>query len=169
LESSASRPDASPEKLKTFVVGLPLKNLYVKADARTAFLHVQKLLQAIDAAGIRDSALLSSHIEAVTPGTHRPPKGLEVLVGRAVNGSSKPVVVQLFNSEQGFPALNIHDQSVSLTSLACTLAQVLNKQTGKKVLLKADGQLPFARVIEVVDHCQSAGIKVVLDPGHHTY
>jgi hypothetical protein len=108
-----SPPGGWQNAYKTFVVGLPFKKLSVKADARTAFVHVQKLLRDIDAADIRDSALLSSHIEAATPGTPLPPKILEVLVGRAVNRSSEPVVVQLFNSEQGLPALKIRDQSVS--------------------------------------------------------
>jgi biopolymer transport protein ExbD len=69
------------------------KTLYVKADARTAYANVIKVLDSMHAAGVEGLTLLTAQRDGVEPGTLVPPKGLEMLVvshrptARAPSGS----------------------------------------------------------------------------------
>ena len=158
-------PAALPEKLKTSLLGHPEKKLYVKADARTTYFHVRKILDGINAAGVRAPALLTAQPEPVKPGTRVAPKGLEVLVGPPNVARSKLAVIQLLYSGQGSPVLKINGQNIPMRSLESRIGQILEHQPEKLVVVRADGQMPFARVVDVADRCQSAGVKVILGGG----
>jgi biopolymer transport protein ExbD len=140
------------------------QKLYVKADARTAFAHVERALEAGRSVFFETAVMLTSQAESPVPGTIVSPKGLEVLVGRALPAGTVTTVVQLLNSGRQRPALTINGDEISWSALESTLRRHFQKGDEKVVLLKADARLPFADVVQAVDACRAIGAKVVL--GH---
>jgi biopolymer transport protein ExbD len=140
------------------------QKLYIKADARAAYAGVEKALDAASTAEFATTVLLTSQPGQAAPGTMVPPKGLEVLVGPALPTGTVATVVQLFNSGQQRPTLNINinDDQIRLPALRSALTQHFQQDEKRVVLVKADGQLPFADVANVIDICRSAGAKIVL-------
>jgi biopolymer transport protein ExbD len=136
------------------------QKLYIKADARTPYADVMRVLEAAYGAGVAAPTLLTSQQESPAPGTIVPPKGLEVFL--APSSGSESIMVQVFSSGQQSPILKINHQSVSWEALQRTLMQAFQNRSDKLILVKADGQLPFAQVVRVIDTCRSAGAKVIL-------
>jgi biopolymer transport protein ExbD len=66
------------------------------------------------------------------------------------------------NSGQQAPMLRIDNRQIPLANLQNALTQIFQNRSEKVVLVKADGQLPFADVVHVIDACHSAAAKVVL-------
>jgi biopolymer transport protein TolR len=135
------------------------QRLYVKADARSPYADVEKVLDAARAAGVETPILLTTQHESPEPGTLVSPKGLEVLVGPPPSGSVA-TVVQVLSSGQMTPALKINNEQIPWAALESTLRQL--HQNEKVVLVKADRILPFAHVVHVIDICRATGAKVVL-------
>jgi biopolymer transport protein ExbD len=136
------------------------QNLYIKADARAPYADVEKVLQAGRTALFETAVLLTSQAQSSEPGTMVPPKGLEVLL--VPPAASQPAQVQLINSREDMPILKINNRQIPLANLQNMLAQIFQDRPEKVVLVKADGQLPFADVVHMIDACHSAGAKVVL-------
>ncbi len=136
------------------------QKLYVKADARVPYADVVKVLDAAHTAGVEALTLLTTQRESPEPGTVVPPKGLEVLVGSRPAGSV--TVVQVLTSGQQWPALKVNDEQIPWATLQSTLKQLVQNRSEKVALVKADGQLPFAQVVHVIDMCRSTGVSVVL-------
>ncbi len=152
-------PAALADKMK----GLPRdreQKLYIKADARALFAYVERALAAGHEVAFESAVFLTSQPEALAPGTMVPPKGLEVLIGPL--SSSEPVVVQVSNDGHQGPTLRINNQQIPAAALQTTLTQLLQNRSEKVVAVNADGQLPFADVMHVIDVCHSTGAKVVL-------
>jgi biopolymer transport protein ExbD len=136
------------------------KKLYIKADARTPYAEVMRVLEAARAAGVAAPTLLTGQQESPAPGTIVPPKGLDVFLdARSGSGS---IIVQVLSSGQQSPILRINHQTVSWEALQSTLTQAFQNRSDKLILLNADGQLSFAQVVRVIDMCRSKGAKVVL-------
>jgi len=135
--------------------------LYIKADARAPFAGVEKVLEIGRTMGFETPVLLTSQAEPTQPGTMVPPKGLEVLVG-PIPGGTVATVVQIVSSGQTLPVLRINGDEVSWSALESTLRQHFQKGDEQVVLLKADEQLPFGRVVQVIDTCRATGAKVIL-------
>lgn len=135
--------------------------LYIKADARAPFAAVEKVLEIGRTMGFETPVLLTSQAEPTRPGTMVPPKGLEVLVG-PIPGGMVATVVQIVSSGQTSPLLRINGDDISWPALETTLRQHFEKGDEKVVLLKADSQLPFGRVVQVIDTCRATGAKVIL-------
>jgi len=135
--------------------------LYIKADARAPFAAVEKVLEIGRAMGFETPVLLTSQAEPTQPGTMVPPKGLEVLVG-PIPGGTVATVVQIVSSGQTLPLLRINGDEISWSALESTLRQHFQKGDEQVVLLKADEQLPFGRVVQVIDTCRATGAKVIL-------
>jgi biopolymer transport protein ExbD len=70
--------------------------------------------------------------------------------------------VQLLNSGQPKPLLKVNGDEISWSALEGTLRQHFQKGDEKVVLLKADEQLPFEQVVQVIDVCRATGAKVVV-------
>ncbi len=138
------------------------QKLYVKADARTPFAHVEKVLEAGQSVFFDTAVLLTSQAESPAPGTIVSPKGLEVIVGRALPAGTVTTVVQLRNSGRQRPALTINGDETSWSALESTLRRHFQNGDEKAVLLKADARLPFADVVQAVDACRASGATVVL-------
>jgi biopolymer transport protein ExbD len=135
--------------------------LYIKADARTPYANVAKVLDALRTAGVTAPNLLTGQHETPEPGKLPVPKGLEVRVGPPPSGAES-TVVQMLNTGQGGLTLKIDNQDIPGADLESTLRRALPNRSEKVVLLKADGQSPYTDVVHVIDVCHSAGAKVFL-------
>jgi len=135
--------------------------LYIKADARAPFAHLEKVLEAARVDFFQSAVLLTSQPEASNGGTLVPPKGLEVLIGSAAPAGAVATVVHLQNSGLQ-PTLKINNDQISWSALQTTLKQHFQKGDEKAILVKADGQMPFAPVAHAIDICRSTGATVAL-------
>ena len=152
---------ASPAAIAEKINGSVHQNkLYIKADARSAFANVGKVLEAARGAG--SAVLLTAQPGWSTPGARVSPMGLEVLLGPPAAARSTSTVVQVLKSNTADPKLKINNQSIPWAVLPNTLTQLSQTQTEKLVVVKADGLLPYAEVVQVIDTCRSAGLKVAL-------
>jgi len=137
--------------------------LYIKADARAPFANVVRVLQAGREVAFEAPVLLTAQSLSPAPGTVVPPNGLEALTGPALPAGGVATVVQLLNSGQQKPLLRVNGDEVSWSALEGTLRQHFQKGDEKVILLKADEQLPFGQVVQVIDMCRATKAKVVLD------
>jgi biopolymer transport protein ExbD len=138
------------------------EKLYIKADARTPYANVAKVLDAVRKAGVTSTNLLTAQDETPEPGKLVPPKGLEVLVGPPLSSGAESTVVQVLNSGQRWPLLQINNEDIPWANLESRLRQLYQNHSKKVVLLKADGLLPFRNVVHVIDVCRSTGAEVYL-------
>jgi biopolymer transport protein ExbD len=137
------------------------QQLYIKADARTPYANVSRVLQAAQASGIESPILLTAQQGvAAAPGTITPPEGIEFSLTSNAQSNSASAVVEIFNSAAG-PRLKINHQETPWASLETALGH-LSQNPSRKVLVNADGETPFAQVVRVIDACRSSGAKVVL-------
>jgi biopolymer transport protein ExbD len=81
------------EKMESALSAHAEKTLYVKADARTPYVNLVKVLDTMRTAGVERLTLLTAQPEAGQPGAPARPQGLELqLVSpRPVAQSSSPV------------------------------------------------------------------------------
>jgi biopolymer transport protein ExbD len=136
------------------------QKLYIKADARTPYADVEKALAAAHVDLFDESVLLTSQPGSSEPGTMVSPKGLEVLF--APPAGSQPAEVQLIHSGDHAPILKINNRQIPVPNLQNMLTQIFQNRPEKVALVKADGQLPFADVVHVIDACHSLAAKIVL-------
>lgn len=155
-------PAALAEKVKGGLPNRIQKKFFIKADARTPYGNVVKVLDAVRTAGVEAPNLLTAQPDSSGLGTLVPPKGLEVLVGPPLPSGSEATVVQVLNSGQRWPTLKINNEHILWATLQSTLRQLFQNRSEKVVLVKAEGTLPFADVVDVTDMCRSAGATVVL-------
>lgn len=142
------------------------QDIYIKADARTPYGTLLKVLQATDSRGMIPQVLLTKQAESAGSGGIVPPEGLDVSVGSPLSTGSVTTVVQLFPSAQERPSLKINNDETSWSALEGTLRRHFQKGDEKTVLLKADEGLSFADVVHAADVCRAAGAKVYLaEPG----
>jgi biopolymer transport protein ExbD len=85
-----------------------------------------------------------------------------VLAGVPLPSGSEATVVQVLNSGQRWPTLKLNNEPIPWATLQTTLRQRLRDRSEKVVQVKAEGGLPFADVVDVIDTCRSTGAKVVL-------
>ncbi len=152
-------PAALAEEAKDRLAKEPGKKVYIKADARTSYAAVIKVLEALHSTGIGEVALLTNQRVTAQPGHPVPPMGLDVSVG---SPSASAPVVEVIRSAEGQPALKVNDQPVASAAFPKTLANVLQNQSEKEVVVKAEATLPFDDVVNVIDASRSTGAKVVL-------
>jgi biopolymer transport protein ExbD len=161
LGINPSTPAALAEQIEGRLSGREQK-VYLKADARAPYADVVTILGAASTAGVEAPILLTNQPESPEPGTVVAPKGLEVLVGLPSPSGSESTVVEVLNSEQRWPMLKVNHEQIPWTALESTLSKLLQNRTEKVVLVKADGRLPFAQVVHVIDMCRSTQANVVL-------
>jgi len=161
LGINPSTPAALAEQIKSRLSGREQK-VYIKADARAPYADVVTVLGAASTAGVEAPILLTTQPESPEPGTVAAPKGLEVLVGPPSPSGSESTVVELLNSEQRWPTLKVNHEQIPWAALESTLSKLLQNRTEKVVLVKANGRLPFAQVVHVIDTCRSTEANVVL-------
>lgn len=132
--------------------------LYIKADARAPFQSVMQALHAGHEDLFATAVLLTEQPQPPAQSATVPPEGLEVALALP---SAKAALVQLHNSGRPTPALKIDDQEISWSGIQDALTQAINRD-GKLVVLEADGTLPFAEVVKIIDLSRSAGAKVAV-------
>jgi biopolymer transport protein TolR len=100
----------------------------------------------------------------ITPLT---PKGLDALVPQPPKDASKTppstdrtVVVQVIKTG-GQPALKINQEDVTWDRLGSRLEEIYKTRAEKVMFVKADTDLPFADVAQVIDISHSAGVDKV--------
>lgn len=155
-------PAALAEKVRDGLSNRTERKLYIKADARTPYANVVKVLDAIRTAGVEAANLLTAQRDSSGPGTLIPPKGLEVLIGPPLPAGSEAIVVQVLNSEHQRPELRINNEPFQRATLESRLRQLLQNHSENVVHIQADATLPFAAVVDVIDVCRSTGAKVVV-------
>jgi biopolymer transport protein ExbD len=138
------------------------EKLYIKADARTPYANVAKVLAAVRKAGVTAPNLLTGQHETPEPGKLLTPKGLEVRVGPPWPAGVESNVVQMLNSGERQPLLKINNEDIPWANLENRLRQLYQNHSEKVVLLNADGLLPYGNVVHVIDACRSTGAKVFL-------
>jgi biopolymer transport protein TolR len=155
-------PAALAEKVRDRLSNRTERKLYIKADARTPYANVVKVLAAMRTAGVEAPNLLTAQRDSSGPGTLIPPKGLEVLIGSPLRAGSEAIIVQVLNSEHQRPALKINNEPVQRATLQGRLRQLLRNRSENVVHIQADATLPFGAVVDVIDVCHSTGVKVVV-------
>lgn len=80
LRTDPISPSDLAKQVQDDLVGQKTKVLYIKADARTSYASVVKVLDAVRTAGVEGLTLLTDQRDAAARGTLVPPKGLEMLV-----------------------------------------------------------------------------------------
>lgn len=138
-----------------------VQKVYIKADARTQYASVVKVLDAARTAGVEAPILLTAQPDWSKPGTIVPPKGLEVTIDPSASGSDA-TVVQVLDSGHKRPAVKINNRDIPWGHIQHTLEQLFRHGSEKVVLVKADELLPFAPIVHVIDACRAAGATVVL-------
>ena len=138
--------------------------LYIKADVRSPFASVEKVLEIGRVMEFDTPVLLTAQAEHYAPGKMVPPKGVSVSVGSAPSGAIA-TVVQLLPSGQE-PLLLVNGDQTPWSALESTLTRHFQNGDEKLVVLRADGALTFAEVVRAIDGCRAAGAKVYLaEPG----
>jgi biopolymer transport protein ExbD len=157
-------PARLAERIRDDLFNRTEKNLYIKADARVPYAGVAKVLDAVRVAGVEKAKLLTAQTDSSEAGTFLPPKGLEVLLSLPPASSPNAVVLQVLESGQQWPRLKINDKDVAWPALQGELKKLFQNGSERVALVKAEGSLPFADVVAVVDMSRSAGAKVALVP-----
>ena len=100
----------------------------------------------------------------ITPLT---PKGLDALVPQPPKDQQKQptqtdrtVVVQVIQAA-GQPALKINQEDVTWNGLQARLQEIYKTRAEKVMFVKADTDLPFADVAQVIDIAHAAGVDKV--------
>jgi biopolymer transport protein TolR len=155
-------PLSLAEKIEGDLPNRTEKNLFIKADARASYSSVAKVLDAVHVAGVEAATLLTAQTDSSKADLPIPPKGLEVLVNPSLALSTNAVVLQVLESRQQWPRLKIDDKDLAWPALQGALRMLFQNGNQRVVLVKAEGILPFADVVAVIDMCRSTGAKVAL-------
>ena len=101
----------------------------------------------------------------ITPLT---PKGLDALVPQPpppnqqqTVQSDRTIVVQILKGGGGEPALKINQDDVTWENLEGRLSDIFKTRAEKVMFVKADEELPFMDVAQVIDIAHSAGVDKV--------
>jgi biopolymer transport protein ExbD len=101
----------------------------------------------------------------ITPLT---PKGLDALVPqppkpdqKSSPATDRTIVVQLLKSGGPEPALKINQDDVAWPNLKNQLEAIYKMRAEKIMFVKADDELPFADVAQVIDIAHAAGVDKV--------
>jgi biopolymer transport protein ExbD len=138
------------------------QKLCIKADARSPFANVERVLEAGRGVGFEAAVLLTAQPGTPESGTVVLPNGLEVLISPTLPAAAVATVVQLLNPEHQGPLLRVNGDEIPWSALEGTLRRHFQKGDEKVILLKADEQLPFGQVVQAIDTCRATGAKVVL-------
>jgi len=133
--------------------------LYIKADARAPFSAVKQALHAAHEDLFETAVLLTQPRRDDSPQAIVPPYGLEITLALP---AANVTLVQLQNSGSSSPVLKVNDQELAWAGLQSALAQASLGQSRKIVVIEADGSLPAATVMRVIDVSRLIRANVVI-------
>jgi biopolymer transport protein ExbD len=154
----------TPEQLQQEMKITPRRRdarLYIKADARAPFSAVKQALHAAHEDLFETAVLLTQQPRNEPSPAVLPPQGLEIHLALP---SASSAVVQLEDSGSATPRLKVNDQDTPWSGLQSALSQAWGGQKRTTVVIEADGGLPSAPVIRVIDvsHSSSANVAISL-------
>jgi biopolymer transport protein ExbD len=101
----------------------------------------------------------------ITPFTS---KGLDALVPQppknqqpTPSSTDRTIVVQVLRGPSGQPAFKINQDDVKFGELKDRLSQIFATRAEKVMFVKADDELPFADIAQVIDQAHAAGLDKV--------
>jgi len=101
----------------------------------------------------------------ITPVT---PKGLDALVpqppppnAKTPPAADRTIVVQVLKGSGGRPALKINQDDVTWQNLQGRLEEIFKTRAEKVMFIKADNDLEFSEVAQVIDVAHAAGVDKV--------
>jgi biopolymer transport protein ExbD len=134
--------------------------LYIKADARAPFAALKQALHAAHEDLFETAVLLTQQPpQKDLLRTFLLPQGLEIHLALP---SASTTVVQLQDSGSTTPRLKVNDQEFPWSVLQSALSRASRGQVGTTVVIEADGGLPSAPVIRVVDLSRLTGANVAI-------
>lgn len=155
----------TPENLQQQMRSTPRNHqqeLYIKADSLAPSSSVKRVLEAARADGFRRVFLLTATPAGTPPGKIVAPVGITLWIAQP---STNAAIVLQISNDHGSPVLIIDHQQVPLKALQHKLEELLQGQNDgnrRIVLLKTD-VVPFADLAHVVDACNMAGARAVVD------
>jgi biopolymer transport protein ExbD len=135
--------------------------VYIKADARTVSASVQPVLDALRAAGVHTSTLLTTKQTNLEPGTIVPPEGLTVSIDQAASASSL-ARLQVLESRQQWSSVTVNDEQVPWALLESKLRQLLQNRNENVISVTSAPEVQFGRLLRVIDVCRAANAEVSL-------
>jgi biopolymer transport protein ExbD len=141
----------TPEQLQEEMKITPRRRdarFYIKADARAPVSAVTQALRAAHQNLFETAVLLTQQPQNDSPRAFLPPQGLEIHLAPP---SATTTVVQLQDSGSATPRLKVNDQELPWSGLQNALLQASRGQSQTTVVIEADGNLPVAPVISVID------------------
>jgi len=88
-------------------------------------------------------------------------KGVDVQIPSALNTTNMPDSPEVVLSIKADGSLYLKDQRVTFEGLASALEEAFLTATEKKLYLRADQNLEFGKIIDVIDQIREAGIEMV--------
>ena len=88
-------------------------------------------------------------------------KGVDVQLPTALNTAQMPDSPDVVVSVKADGAIFLKEQRVALEGLAAALEEALFSAQDKKLYLRADRNLQFGSLIDVIDQIREAGIEIV--------
>jgi biopolymer transport protein ExbD len=143
LEITAMTPAQLSGKVKAQLSAHPGKRAYLKGDARTPFLTVAEVLDALRSAGVNAPILLTAQHDS-TNASYLPPMGLEVLLAPPASDAAHRVSLKAGNHRPSDTELKQYARQ------------------DKLVVLQADGTVSFGDVVRAIDLCRAEGARVFL-------
>lgn len=88
-------------------------------------------------------------------------KGVDVQLPTALNSSNMPDNPDVVLSIKADGSLFLKEQRITLEGLPAALEEQLITATDKKVYLRADQNLEFGKIVDIIYGIQQAGVEVV--------
>ncbi|HNS05721.1 MAG TPA: biopolymer transporter ExbD [Candidatus Saccharicenans sp.] len=88
-------------------------------------------------------------------------KGVDVQLPTALNSSNMPDNPDVVLSVKADGSLFLKEQRITLEGLPAALEEQLITATDKKVYLRADQNLEFGKIVDIIYGIQQAGVEVV--------
>ena len=160
-------PSALKDEIRSGLPNRADRSLYIKADAHSPYANVQEVIDSARASGIDSLILLTAQTESSKPGAIVSPKGFLVQIGGSISSFSVPTTVRVLDSGGRFPDLMFNREHVSWTTQRRSFTSLFqNLPDGQRVLITADGLLPFAQIVHVIEMCIVSGREIALiQPG----
>lgn len=165
LGADATSLDVLAAKVKDRLAASAPMKAYINADTKAPYGAVIGVIDDFRAAGIADFGLLarphySERISGDTTATR--PVGLPVAAAERPAQGSRTIIVQASKGLGRTPVLKINQEDVTQENLQGRLSDIFRVRAEKVMFVKADEELSFGDVAQVIDMGLSAGATVVV-------